>query len=307
MGSIKLHAYAKVNLTLKVTGKLDNGYHALRSHMHAVALFDEVKVTVNHASGEPGVSLEIKQDAKEGDFDFVEVNEDNLAIKAAVELSAHPKFDTQSTIKIKLKKRIPVSAGLAGGSTDAAAVLLALNNLMKLDLNLAELIKIGTKIGADVPFCLVANAKANPQCGLSRDSLATVSALCEGIGDVIAPLDRVDGKMVLIKPEINVATAEIYQAFDDINQDEINLDKYVNVLQPVTAARYPEVANLLKGVAKFCTNIPEAKFFMSGSGPTVCIFIKSYKGMDQVYIDQIYIGSKTRFGDSNKIILAETI
>jgi 4-diphosphocytidyl-2-C-methyl-D-erythritol kinase len=283
MDSISLCAYAKVNLTLKITDKLDNGYHALRSHMHAVALFDDIEVSIIPESS--SISLKIEQEAKPGDSSFINSGDDNLAVRAARCLLEDSGIESQGEICIKLKKKIPIAAGLAGGSSDAAAVLLALNKLLaqssviagsdpqsQIVYGLPDLIKIGAKIGADVPFCLASNAKCNPQCGLADDSLATVSALCEGIGDIITPLDSVDGELILIKPDITVSTAEIYEAFDSYNPEELHLDEFVNDLQAITTSRYPEVAKLINVVAANCKSIPDTEVFMSGSGPTVCVF-----------------------------------
>jgi 4-diphosphocytidyl-2-C-methyl-D-erythritol kinase len=286
--------------------------------MHAVALFDDVEVSIIPESS--GISLKIEQEAKPGESSFVNSNDDNLAVRAAKHLLAESAIEPQGEIAIKLKKNIPVAAGLAGGSSDAAAVLLALNKLLTQSgvaksrvtqsgiaksratqsgiaqsratqsgitksrviagsdpqsqtvYGLPDLIKIGAKIGADVPFCLASNAKCNPQCDLADDPFATVSALCEGIGDIITPLDSVSGELILIKPDITVSTAEIYKAFDNYNSEELHLDEFVNDLQPITESRYPEVARLIKVVAANCKNIPDTKVFMSGSGPTVCVF-----------------------------------
>ena len=234
MKSISLKAYAKVNLSLDVTGKLDNGYHTLRSVMQAVNLFDEI--TVSHSENvvcenDTGYKIKLSVFSLIGDADEdttsdaakkgtqfeseVPSGKENLAYRAAEKMIEHFMPDTKGLINIVLNKKIPVAAGLAGGSTDASAVMLALAYLWGLRVELRELIGVAKTIGADVPFCLLANAKNNPTCGFEDDMLAASTALAEGIGEVLTPLPSIEGTLIFVKPPIPLSTPVVYSLYDE--------------------------------------------------------------------------------------------
>jgi 4-diphosphocytidyl-2-C-methyl-D-erythritol kinase len=214
-----------------------------------------------------------------------------------------PSFGTH--IRMRLVKRIPTAAGLAGGSSDAAAVMLALARLWNLDAPLSALLEIGKNIGADVPFCLAANAKLNPALGFSCDEAASSCALAEGIGETLSPLPPMRGTAVLVKPNLPVSTAHVYGLWDAAGRESadgrtgaftrtrpdtdafvsaladngkaraIGPDHFpaymVNVLEPVTAEAYPRVAS---AIGKMKTIAAADRVFMSGSGPTVIAYFR---------------------------------
>ena len=254
MDQVVIKAMAKVNLGLDVLRRLENGYHEVMMVMQTVNLYDELTV-----KKEEGCAISITSNTGE-----LPLNEDNLIYKAAKLLSTHT--GKEYGVKIHLDKQIPIAAGMAGGSTDAAATLLGLNALYDLGLNKEELAKIGVKIGADVPYCIYGG-----------------TCLSEGIGEVLTKLpDAPDCFVVIAKPGIGVSTKYVYEnlhietvkdhpdidgMIDAIKADNLDgvAQKMENVLETVTIKRYPEIA-----VMKECLLENGAEnALMSGSGPTV--------------------------------------
>lgn len=196
MGKIELKAFAKINLSLDVVGRLDNGYHVIRSVMHAISLDDRVIVETGGAAGlyrNPSVKLAINADALNGqegrsDTVFVPNDRQNTAWKAAMAMAEHFCPVAGGRIQIEIEKRIPVAAGLAGGSADAAAVILALAQLWDTGADLKSLMHIGAGVGADVPFCMAAIAANDGNAGFKSSPQACSAALAEGIGDHLTPL-----------------------------------------------------------------------------------------------------------------------
>ncbi|MBR6735495.1 MAG: 4-(cytidine 5'-diphospho)-2-C-methyl-D-erythritol kinase [Oscillospiraceae bacterium] len=189
MKSITLRANAKVNLTLAVTGKRDDGYHTISTVMHSVALFDELTVE----KCDFGVCLTTNDEN-------IPTDEKNTAYKAALAFFDAAKIDCGA--KITLNKLAPYEAGLGSASADAAGVLLALNKLCGEPLSKEELSAAGLKVGADVPFCLRGGA-----------------ALCEGIGEIMTPQKPLSkGAFVIVKPAGGVSTAEAYRAVDALEE-----------------------------------------------------------------------------------------
>ena len=252
--TLTLKALAKINLGLDVLGKRDNGYHDVRMVMQTIYLYDNVTLT---KTKEPGIQLETN-------LSYLPVDENNIAYKAAKILI--DEFDIEEGVSIKLDKHIPVAAGMAGGSSNAAAVLVGMNRLFKLGLSQQELMERGVALGADVPYCVMRG-----------------TALAEGIGEILSPLPPLPKCYVLIaKPAISVSTKVVYEALDakeivehpDIdgvlfgleNQDIKKVAASMgNVLESVTIERYPIIE-------KIKTAMKEAgalNAMMSGSGPTV--------------------------------------
>ena len=250
-------AHAKINLSLDITGKRANGYHDVRMIMQTLELCDEL----SFEKGESGVKLTtddemLNQEQAEGS--------DNLVIKAANKLSeaVGRTFD----VNISLKKNIPIAAGMAGGSADAAAALRGLNRLFDLGLSNDELREIAVKIGADVPFCV--------EGGL---------ALCEGIGEKLTPLKGPKRLKVLIcKPNIFVSTKDVYVAYDkethpyhpnvdDMaetleDEDILKTAKLLgNTLESVTKSAHPVIGEIEKSML----DTGALNSIMTGSGPTV--------------------------------------
>lgn len=250
--NIVLSAPAKINLLLDIIKLLPNGYHSLFMVMQTVDLCDEVEVSLRD---DGKITLECSEKA-------LPTDEKNIAYKAAV------KFFEANNLSfgadIKLTKKIPFEAGLAGGSTDAAAVLKALNTLCETKLSNEELCKIGVKLGADVPFCIHGG-----------------TMLAQDIGQVLSPLPKLpECYIVLVKPEAGVSTKEAFAAFDSCE----------NIRHPDCAAMLHAAANgNFEGIVANVGNVFEQfievpqradiKAFMrecgslaccmSGSGPTV--------------------------------------
>ena len=176
-------AYAKINLTLDVTGKLPNGYHSVKMVMQSVELHDDVILSEGSQTG-----IKIKSNLK-----FLPNDNTNLAVKAANAFFEYTKIQNP-LLEIELVKRIPVAAGLAGGSSNAAAVLRGLNKMYNTNLSVDTLCEIGVKIGADVPYCIKGG-----------------SMLAEGIGEILTPLTKMPECFVIIcKPDFSVVTAKVY-------------------------------------------------------------------------------------------------
>ncbi len=271
-------AYAKINLALDVVRRLQSGYHEVRMIMQTVDLYDEltfqktdggITLTVemgrhgreNAAWTEDNARSVLQADSQNG---FVPADQNNLIYKAARLL-----LDTAGVtggVSVHLKKNIPVAAGMAGGSTDAAAALLGLNELFQLQYTEEELKDLGVKIGADVPYCI--------QGG---------TALAEGIGEILSPLPAPPAAHILIaKPDIDVSTAFVYRnlrlervtehpdidgmiAALEMHDLKGVMNRLGNVLETVTIPAYPVIAE----IKELMREHGAMGALMSGSGPTV--------------------------------------
>nr|WP_297173534.1 4-(cytidine 5'-diphospho)-2-C-methyl-D-erythritol kinase [uncultured Agathobaculum sp.] len=252
-------ARAKINLTLDVTGRREDGYHTVRMVMQSVALHDEVRVAVTRGEKKPrGILLTCS-------LPYLPVDERNLAYRAA-ELFYRETGALPGTCEIYIEKRIPIAAGLAGGSSDAAAVLRALDTLHETGLTDDELCAIGLKLGADVPYCLRGG-----------------TMLAEGIGEqltALAPMPHC--WVVLCKPPFAVSTGEAYREMDAIDiKDRPDTNGIIRALEK---GDYSGVCRRLSNVMELAIatkrrQIGEIRAFltengadgtlMSGSGPTV--------------------------------------
>ena len=250
MKKIQLHAYAKINLTLDVTGKRPNGYHDVEMIMQQISLCDEVTVSWEAGSvrrGKPGqtaepdpTGIQIQLTVSRPDLP---ADSSNLAWKAAEEMIAEfggPAGGNAKTaagtdaaggsskaaagtnaadgvLTIDIQKQIPMAAGLAGGSSNCAAVLHAINQLWELNLSVKELCRIGARLGSDVPFCIMGQAAAEKalQGSFADDPDACHCALATGTGTDLKPLTGLDSFIVLSKPAIGVSTAEVYRGIDN--------------------------------------------------------------------------------------------
>lgn len=254
MERIELKAMGKINLGLDVLGRRDNGYHDVRMVMQTVYLYDQIAITKKQS---PGITVETN-------LFFLPVNESNLAYQAARMLTEE--FGIEEGIHIALDKRIPVSAGMAGGSADAAAVLYGMNKMFGLGLSESELQKRGVTLGADVPYCIMRG-----------------TVLAEGIGERLTPLTQCPRCYVLLaKPSVNVSTKLVYERFDrlsswnhpdidgiieGLNRQDIRqiADCMGNVLERVTVKEYPVIEEIKRVVKEGGA----LNAMMSGSGPTV--------------------------------------
>lgn len=254
MERIHLKALGKINLGLDVLGKRENGYHDVRMVMQTVYLYDEVTI---EKTEETGVSVSTN-------LPFLPVDENNIAYKAAQMLI--DEFRMPNGVSIKLKKHIPVAAGMAGGSADAAAVLFGMNRLFGWKLSQKELMKRGLKLGADVPYCIMRG-----------------TVLAEGIGEELTPLTPMPKCHVLIaKPPLSVSTKIVYEKLDAVEishhpdidgiidaLEEHDVQKVAermgNVLESVTQEQYP----VIKEIKELMKEYGAMNAMMSGSGPTV--------------------------------------
>ena len=252
--TIELKALAKINLGLDVTGVRENGYHDVRMVMQTINLFDDVTLK---KTAEPGIKVKTN-------LSYLPINNDNIAYKAAKLLI--DEFGIQEGVEITLDKHIPVAAGLAGGSSNAAAVLVGMNEMFQLNLNQQELMDRGVKLGADVPYCIMQG-----------------TALSEGIGEILSPLPPMPACSILIaKPGISVSTKVVYEKLDskpiekhpDIDAIMDGLAKedlwkiaasLGNVLETVTIEDHPVIEDIKDAMKE----AGALNAMMSGSGPTV--------------------------------------
>lgn len=293
MGSnndISLKALAKINLGLDVVRRREDGYHEVRMIMQTIQLYDRLDIKRTH---EPGIQIQTN-------LSFLPVKENNLIYKAAKLLM--DEFSITDGVSVKLDKRIPVAAGMAGGSTDAAAMLIGVNRLFSLGLTKRQLMERGVQIGADVPYCIMRG-----------------TALAEGIGEALSPLPPMVKCPVLIaKPSISVSTKFVYQnlklddttihpdidrLIDDIKAKNLHdiAAHMGNVLETVTIPNYP----VIDEIKKHMLSNGAVGALMSGSGPTVFGLFddedtakKAYKAMRsshlarQVYLTSVYNNRK---------------
>lgn len=286
MDKISLKALAKINLGLDVVRRREDGYHEVRMIMQTIHLFDRVNI---EKTSEPGIKIKTN-------LSYLPVNENNLIYKAGRLLM--DEFDITEGVSVDLEKRIPVAAGMAGGSTDAAAMLYGMNKMFGLGLSMQELKDRGVKIGADVPYCLMRG-----------------TALAEGIGEKLKSLPPMIKCPVLIaKPQISVSTKFVYenlkldekakhpdidQLIKDIKTKDLQgvCDHMGNILETVTIPNYPIIAEIKKNMIENGAT----GAMMSGSGPTVFGLFddaekakQAYKAMKksglsrQTYLTDIY-------------------
>ena len=259
MNKIVINAMAKINLGLDVLRRRENGYHDVKMIMQTVNIYDTLEFEKREDS-----QIIIKVDAME-----LPTDENNLIYKATKLL--FEKRDVKEGVEITLTKRIPIAAGMAGGSTDAAAALVGINRLFDLGFSMEELKEVGVKIGADVPYCIEGG-----------------TALSEGIGEILTNLpDAPDCYVVVAKPEISVSTKYVYENLHanelkyhpDIdgmveaihNRDLDGVCKRMeNVLETVTETKYPVISQL----KQMLLEAGAENSLMSGSGPTVFAIFK---------------------------------
>ena len=286
MKEISVKALAKINLGLDVVRRRADGYHEVRMVMQTIHLFDRLQITRN-GSGRITMSTNLA---------FLPTNENNLVYKAAKLL--RDEFQIGDGVDVRLHKHIPVAAGMAGGSTDAAAMLYGMNRMFGLGLTREELMERGVKLGADVPYCVMRG-----------------TALAEGIGEKLTALPPMVKCPVLIaKPQISVSTKFVYEnlklnsrtVHPDIDQLTADIRAkdlraiaadMGNVLETVTIPNYPVIAEIKEHMMEHGA----LNSMMSGSGPTVFgLFdsedtaVEAYEAMrasglaKQIYLTSIY-------------------
>ena len=253
MNDYHIKAHAKINLGLDVIRKRPDGYHEVKMIMQSVGLSD---VLILEKAGQ-GIILTT-------DSDNLPPSEDNLVYKAAKLM--FETFQIPGGLHIHLHKVIPIAAGMAGGSTDAAAAMKAINRLFDLELPLSRLMELGVSIGADVPYCILGG-----------------TALAEGIGEKLTPLSPApDFYIVLAKPDISVSTKYVYENLDlttvkkhpdiqgmaraiEAGSLQGVLDRLGNVLETVAVPAYPVISSIKRRMRE----LGAVNSLMSGSGPTV--------------------------------------
>ena len=254
MDKLDLKALGKINLGLDVLGRRENGYHDVRMVMQTVYLYDQIRLEKKR---DPGVSIFTN-------LYYLPVNENNLAYQAAELL--REEFGIKDGVKITLDKHIPVAAGMAGGSADAATVLFGMNRMFALGLTQQELMERGVKLGADVPYCIMRG-----------------TVLAEGIGEELTPLSPMPRCYVLIaKPPVSVSTKLVYEKLDSheiaqhpdidgiiegLKKQDLSLTASCmgNVLEKVTIEEYP----VIEEINEVMKREGALNAMMSGSGPTV--------------------------------------
>lgn len=251
---MKLRALAKINLGLDVVRKREDGYHEVRMIMQTINMYDRLELTVRET---PGIRIKTN-------LSYIPTDENNLVYKAAKLLM--DEFQIKKGLNIRLEKFIPVAAGMAGGSSDAAATMVGVNRLFRLGLTQEELMKRAVKIGADVPYCIMRG-----------------TALAEGIGEKLSPLPPMpDCHILIAKPPVGVSTKFVYgnlraneleqhpdidgmiQALEDKSIVGI-CEKMENVLETVTVPEYP----VIDEIKQLMLECGADGALMSGSGPTV--------------------------------------
>lgn len=251
---MKLRALAKINLGLDVVRKREDGYHEVRMIMQTINMYDRLELTVRET---PGIRIKTN-------LSYIPTDENNLVHKAAKLLM--DEFQIKKGLNIRLEKFIPVAAGMAGGSSDAAATMVGVNRLFRLGLTQEELMKRAVKIGADVPYCIMRG-----------------TALAEGIGEKLSPLPPMpDCHILIAKPPVGVSTKFVYgnlradeleqhpdidgmiQALEDKSIVGI-CEKMENVLETVTVPEYP----VIDEIKQLMLECGADGALMSGSGPTV--------------------------------------
>ncbi|MBR2546749.1 MAG: hypothetical protein IKF07_00945 [Eubacterium sp.] len=331
MAKVEIKSFVKINLSIDVGPRGDNGYHRVDMVMQQLSFHDDV--TVEYMPSDPGREGCGTASGDGGSFDievstnryYLPVDNRNLAYQAAelmVDLVSggsrdqdgerkgtgsgsdcgidhedgckDPVYVAPGTIRISIRKRIPVAGGLAGGSGNAAAVLHALNIIWGLGLSLSELMDLGAKLGSDVPFCVMGQARSNRKFPeyIRKDAMAVSCARATGRGTELVPVTPLDSWVVISKPKFSVSTKEVYEGIDareiakrpdndrlvscmnekakksrhrSARPDADLYRDFINVLEEYTLDRYPKVAEtkgkMLEAGAKFA--------LMSGSGPTV--------------------------------------
>lgn len=291
--AIHLKALAKINLGLDVIGVREDGYHLVRMIMQTIDLYDWVTIKKSQSAG---ISLETN-------LNFLPTDEHNIAYQAADLLKRD--FAQIGGVELRIHKCIPVAAGMAGGSTDAAAVLYGMNRLYHLGLPMNRLMEYGLKLGADVPYCLLRG-----------------TALAEGIGDRLTRLPPMPDCYILIaKPPVSVSTKLVYQSLDaleepqhppidaqiaDLEAGDLHAlaDHMGNVLEHVTIPMHPQIARIKEMMAAQGA----IAAMMSGSGPTVFgIFLeeaKAYEAKTQLrnsgLARQVYVTKPYNYKENNR-------
>ncbi len=259
---MKIKAYAKINLILDVLNKRDDGYHNINFLMTSLDLYDDIQIV--SSLDDEIIVLDNKKLS----------NENNLAYKALKLIKK--KYNIVNNYKISIKKNIPIAAGLAGGSTDAAAVLKGINELEKLNLSIKELEDMAITLGSDVPFCL-------------HSCLSKVSGKGEKVKEIDANFQKY--YVLVINNKKELSTKKVYDNFKPNKMTKMDIDKILllddvnfykslrNDLENVAISLEPSIKDIKKDVLS-CSDVD--KVMVSGSGPTVLVFDKNYEKLKDI-------------------------
>jgi 4-diphosphocytidyl-2-C-methyl-D-erythritol kinase len=285
MYRINIKARAKINISLDVIRKREDGYHEVKMIMQTVNLFDKINMK------------KIRKDEIriQTNLAFLPTDERNLVYKVIKYIKQ--KYKIETGVFVDLYKVIPVAAGLAGGSSDAAAALVGMNKLFNLHISMKEMMEIGAMFGADIPYCLLRG-----------------TALSEGIGEKLTPLNDFPSVYIVIaKPNISISTATVYGNLDiDHIQDRPNTEEIIkglsngdlnqicnnmgNVLETVTEKKYPVIAQ----IKEYMMENSAMGAQMSGSGPSVFGIFKNKK-------DAYNLAHKLKINNIAKYVYTTTI
>ncbi len=267
MDEYRTKAYAKINLGLDVVKRLPNGYHQVKMIMQNIGIYDEL--TFEKAEHD----ITIRTDSEE-----LPTDKNNLIYKAANYMFC--KYAVTSGLRVRLIKNIPIAAGLAGGSTDAAATIKSINVLFGLGLSIEEMMADGAAVGADVPYCILGG-----------------TALAEGIGEKLTPLPPIPACRILIaKPDAGVSTKYVYEHLDlTVLNRHPDIDgmtaairggdlagitgRMENVLETVTIPAHPVIADIKEQMLR----LGAENSLMSGSGPTVFGVFRNPESAESAY------------------------
>lgn len=251
---LQLKAYAKVNLGLDVIRRREDGYHEVKMIMQTVKLYDRITLQKNH-SGKIHLTTNLS---------YLPVNEKNLVYRA-IDMIRHA-YHIKDGVTADISKRIPVAAGMAGGSADAAAAFVGMNQLFRLGITQETLMEYGVKLGADIPYCIMRG-----------------TALSEGIGEILTPLSPIpDCWFLIVKPSFSMSTKFVYEnlhldehtvhpdidgMIQALNRQDLKgiTSRMGNVLEQVTQEHYPDIG----GIKETLRREGALNALMSGSGSTV--------------------------------------
>ena len=255
MEKLNYKARAKINLALDVCRRLENGYHEIKTVMQSVNIYDELEFKRRR---DPDIILSVDSRYELGDLG------NNLIFRAAKFMKEY--YGIRQGIEIHLKKTIPVAAGMAGGSTDAAATMLAMNEMFALKLDKEELMRQGLRLGADIPFCILGG-----------------TALAEGVGEKLTPLPAPPrASLLVVKPPIMVSTKRVYETLR-VNQiakhpdidgmmaalEQGDIERVANYLENVMEAVKVKENSIIAEIKTMMTQQGAYNALMSGSGPSV--------------------------------------
>ena len=278
---MELKAYGKINLSLDILGRRLDGYHNISSLMQDISLYDVIEIKKCSQSGTKynfshctisNVDVYLCTN-----LETIPLGDDNLAVRGA--RAVIERLDSDGILKssgleevsIFIDKRLPVAAGIAGGSGNGAVTMLGINALAGYPYSLRELMELGAAVGADIPFSLMMNAKKNEEelKELRGIEEASTAAQTEGIGDIVRPVSPIHRFVILGNPGVAVSTREVYEAMDAIEDRVCGGELFTNQMESYTLEFYPEAAEMNKAMKSM---FHAEHVLMSGSGPTMVAY-----------------------------------